>query len=581
MKFGVTLRGRAGRLGLSLAFPALLFLACGRSPGFPAEFQTELGGSVLYCSSRDTAGGLLDFGKAPRRRSLEIRLEPPLALPPDVSLSLEYGLKPSPEGTPLPPPEGGELVLRCSGGLLPDDGAPSFVLPWDGTSFGFSAGEAGDSGSFRYEVPLTGNSLAALSITPVLNEGGGVPGAVKENAPVLEIRSLKIVPRWYGLERDRRGLSLTPFVFALPGGLGLELPAEFAIPRGELLIRSRGLVRLSVESLSLEGPPLEGEFRVIPGLFPSPLRRAAVEAEGLESLRLASSPPRLFPEPIPLDPALILDYPRSSWRREDYEVFRWEGFPSLLIFDTGSYAVQDRLFKRLAFFVEKAGWRGRLAGDEEIAGQHGWNAHDYRAQDLARFFDAARLASFPLLPEERELEAVLFDALIIRREGDGIVPGAGGIISISRESEGYLRGLFMAHEGFHGIFFIDEDFREFSRRRWENLEPAARRFIISYFDYQHYDIRDEYLMVNEFMAHVLQQPVSRAGRYFGETLASRIDASPWRRTVLPEKDESTGTWPALADLFIAEARAFDAYAAGRWGLGAGRVHRIRVRKDPA
>jgi hypothetical protein len=47
--------------------------------------------------------------------------------------------------------------------------------------------------------------------------------------------------------------------------------------------------------------------------------------------------------------------------------------------------------------------------------------------------------------------------------------------------------------------------------------------------------------------------------------------------VLPEKDESTGTWPALAEAFIAEARAFDAYVAGRWGLGAGRVYRIRVR----
>jgi hypothetical protein len=324
---------------------------------------------------------------------------------------------------------------------------------------------------------------------------------------------------------------------------------------------------------------VEGQFFVPSGLLPSPLRRCLVEAEGLEGLRLAAGSPRPFPEPIPLDPALILEYPPSSWRREDYEVFRWETFPSLLIFDTASYAVQDRIFKRLAFFVEKAGYRGRLAGDEEIAAQHGWNAHDYRAEDLAHFFEAARLEAFPLLPEERELEAILLDARILRREG-GIVPGEGGIISISRESEGYLRSLFMAHEGFHGIFFIDGDFREFSRRRWEGLSPVARRFIISYLDYQHYDIGDEYLMINEFMAHVLQQPVSRAGRYFGETLASRIEASPWRRTVLPEKDEAAGTWPALAEAFIAEARAFDAYVAGRWGLGAGRVYRIRVRRGP-
>jgi hypothetical protein len=553
--------------------PAILFPACGRGPGFPAEFQRELGGSVVYVSDRDAAGGLLDFSKAGRRLSLEFRLDPPLAVPPETSLVLEYGL-----GPPAAALGGGGLVLRCAESLpFREDGSPAFALPRDGAPFGFPAPQGG--GSFRYAAPLTGVSLAGV----ILALEGESPEAVKKNPLVLELKSLELAPRWYGLEMDSRGrgLSLSPFVYAAPGGLGLDLPPEFAFPQGELLIRAGGPVRLSAGPLLLEGPPLGGEFRVAPGLFTSPVLRALAEAEGLEGIRLFSSPPRPFPEPIPLDPALILDYPLSSWRRGDYEVFRWESFPSLLIFDTATYAVQDRLFKRLAFFVEKAGYRGRLAQDKDIDGQHGWNAHDYRARDLARFFEAARLESFPLLPEERELEAVLLDARIIRREGGRIAAGEGGVISISRESGGYLRSLFMAHEGFHGIFFIDEDFREFSRRRWGGLDPAARRFIISYFDYQHYDIGDEYLVVNEFMAHVLQQPVSRAGRYFGETLASRIDASPWRRAVLPEKDEPSGAWPALAEAFITEARAFDAYAAGRWGLGAGRVHRIRVKRDPA
>jgi hypothetical protein len=432
-------------------------------------------------------------------------------------------------------------------------------------------------------VPLTGETLAGISIAAAVGEGGRESlAALGKDSPVLELISLNIVPRWYGVDRGGGGLDLTPFVFPSPqGGIGLEVPGEFALPAGDLVIRAGGPVRPVIGSLRLEGPPLEGEFTVPAGLLPSPLRRLAVEGEDLESVRLVPRRARPFPEPIPLDPALILEYPQSSWRRGDYEVFRWDSFPSLLIFDTADYAVQDRLLKRLAFFVEKAGYRGRLAGDDEIADQHGWNAHDYRARDLARFFEAARLERFPLLPEERELESILLAAQIIRREGDGIAAGEGGIISISRESEGYLRSLFMVHEGFHGIFFIDEEFREFTRRRWEGLDPAARRFILSYFDYQHYDIKDEYLVVNEFMAHVLQQPVSRAGRYFGETLASRLDASSWRRTVLPEKDESTGTWPALAEAFLAEARAFDAYAAGRWGLGAGRVSRIRVKRDPA
>jgi hypothetical protein len=137
----------------------------------------------------------------------------------------------------------------------------------------------------------------------------------------------------------------------------------------------------------------------------------------------------------------------------------------------------------------------------------------------------------------------------------------------------------MAHEGFHGIFFIDEDFRDFSRRRWEALPSGARRFIVSYFDYQRYDMGDEYLMINEFMAHVLQQPLSQTALYFGKTLASRIDASPWRRTVLPEKDEASGTWPELGLTFLAEAEAFGDYVNKRWGLEPGRVSKTRVRSQ--
>jgi len=277
-----------------------------------------------------------------------------------------------------------------------------------------------------------------------------------------------------------------------------------------------------------------------------------------------------------VDPGMILAWPQEHWRDHRYEVFRWDRFPSLLIFDTADYAVQDRMFKRLAFFVEKAGFRGRLAPDEEIAEQHGWNAHDYRAKDLARFFQAAREVNFPLLAEERELERVLLTAGIIQETGAGIQEGEGGIISISRESETYLRSLFMAHEGYHGLFFIDEDFRAFSRRRWEQLPAQTKRFIVSYFNFQHYATTDEYLLLNEFMAHVLQQPVSQAARYFGQTLPSRIEDG-WRKADLPEKDKASDSWPVLAKALTREAEAFSAYVNSRWGLAAGRVHLVTVR----
>jgi hypothetical protein len=272
-----------------------------------------------------------------------------------------------------------------------------------------------------------------------------------------------------------------------------------------------------------------------------------------------------------------LAYPEGDWRDSRYEVFQWAGFPSLLIFDTQNYAVQDKLFKRLAFFVEKAGYRGRISTDAELDGKHAWNAHDYRAEDLAAFFAAAEAIRFPLLKEEKEVEDILLAAGILVKNGGKIAAGEGAIISLSRESSDTLRRQFMAHEGFHGLFFIDKDFRAFSKDRFDHLSPVAKRFILSFFDYQHYDIEDSYLMVNEFQAHVLQQNASQAAWYFGGNLAARLEGSSWRKNALPRKDEASATWPEIAAAFQTEANAFSAYVKERWGLAAGRVWRVTVK----
>ena len=101
-------------------------------------------------------------------------------------------------------------------------------------------------------------------------------------------------------------------------------------------------------------------------------------------------------EPITSNPREVLAYPIERWRDSRYEVFSWDDFPEILIFDTSTFAVQDRLFKRLAFFVEKAGFQGRLMTDAQMEGLHGWNAHDYSAESLANFFEAVRRTNFSI-----------------------------------------------------------------------------------------------------------------------------------------------------------------------------------------
>jgi hypothetical protein len=441
-----------------------------------------------------------------------------------------------------------------------------------------------DSLLIHYAVPLTPGILEGMTLhwNSEWNSENAAPG----ESPALMVKGLSLVPRRFGFSfNENNGLSidLSPFVYYRDQVLHIDPPASFRCSEA-LRLSPHGPGGLIVETGSsgnpgyfrIEDEKPEDRFIVHQAFLSSAAYPLRISGSSLSEAWLIQNITPIM-EPIPADPGMILPWPQETWRDARFELFSWDSFPSILIFDFADYTVQDRFLKRLAFFAEKTGFRGRLARDSEIAHLHGWNAHDYRSETLAAFFDAARKANFPLLAEEWELEAILLNAGIIGPGPDGtIVPGQGAVISITRESPDYLRSLFMAHEGFHGIFFIDEDFRNFSRTRWEGLGQAPRNFILSYFDYQAYDITDTYLVINEFMAHVLQQPVSQAGRYFGETLAARIDASSWRRTVLPPKDEATNSWPGLADAFRAEAEAFSSYVNQRWGLAAGRVRKVSV-----
>jgi hypothetical protein len=542
-----------------------VFISCAGK--IPVSFPAADAGVTLYGLGREAAGGMVDLAKP---KKIGYVFDRPLDVSP-ASLEIEYSFS-----LPLPDELTGnyQLVFRAGEG-------DSWVLPWN-TSF-LSPG--GREELICYGIPFSGPVLEGFSIALVPRE----PGREKKIAfprgaapPYLTLRSLKIKNLWYGFVRESgEKIRVTPFVYGKrdeENSLIIDFPPGRRIPGGMELRAIRGAGISGPLELAAGTRRFEGGAETLyipPGMLGDPAGPVTLTGKEIGVFYLAAAETPLFPEPVPADPGIMLEYPRDAWRDRRFEIFRWDRFPSVLVFDTADYAVQDRLFKRLCFFVEKKGFRGRLAHDREIADLHGWNAHDYRAEDLARFFDAA--ADFPLSPEERELERILLDAGIIRRRDGRISGGEGAVLSVSRQSADYLRFTFMAHEGFHGLFFIDPDFRDFSRRRWEGLSRQAKNFILSYFDYQGYDTGDEYLMINEFMAHCLQQPVSQVPRYFGETLASRIDASPRRRAVLPEKDEAAGSWPELGRAFRIEAEAFSGYVNKRWGLSPGRVWDVLVR----
>jgi hypothetical protein len=547
---------------LFILLPCMLFSCSGRKP---VQFRVRGSGGELYGLGREAAEGRMDLS---RSGALRYSFSLPLEFSGEaVSAAFSYRVSGDPRKQASVP--GGfkdtyRLVLRFE--------EAAWELPW---SFPFPGY---DGEPLRYVVPVEGSIEGfSISLEPRNGDQGGERTGLEKGAFFLELELLEFTERWFGLDLQNGVPGLSPF--AAPdreGNFAMDIPSRWrgsegmdfyaAARGGGIVLEAGGLVfETDAETLSIPAGTLRDN------LFPLSLQG--------EVRVLAASPPRKipFPEPLRADPGIILQYPENSWRDKRYEIFQWEDFPSILIFDFASLELQDRFLKRLAFFVEKAGFRGRLAADEEIRNLHGWNAHDYRAEDLARFFEAARSLSFPLNREEKELESLLLSRGIIRREDGGIGAGEGAIISLSRESPDYLRFTFMAHEAFHGLFFIDGEFRDFSRRRWENLGDVPRRFIRSYFEYQAYDTGDAYLLVNEFMAYIMQQPAYQARTYFGETLASRINASPWRRTVLPEKDEASNSWPEIGEAFEREAEAFSAYVRGRWGLSAGLVRKVRIK----
>jgi predicted DCC family thiol-disulfide oxidoreductase YuxK len=336
-----------------------------------------------------------------------------------------------------------------------------------------------------------------------------------------------------------------------------------------------GNVTVNIAERTLETFDGTSSLHLPPAFFPVS-GQAVISGNKINSFIMNFTVPSVFPRPIKGDPLFPIIWPRENWRDPRFEIFSWDRYPSILIFDFADFAIQSRMLHRLAFYVEKAGFRGRLSHDYEIMHLHGWNAHNYRDYDLARFFDTARQTNFPLLDEEWELERILLNEGIIIKENGRIVPGEGAILSITRQSPGWLRYRFTAHEVFHGLYFRDEAFREFSRHRWYAFSETGRRFLTAFLDSQQYDTNYEFLLINEFMGFTMQQSIIGAADYFGRHLPNVVLNTPYYWAV-PPRDPVTGTWPYLADIFTVEAEAFTDYVVRRWGLAAGRVWGFRVR----
>ena len=274
--------------------------------------------------------------------------------------------------------------------------------------------------------------------------------------------------------------------------------------------------------------------------------------------------------PLKTDPGLILTSRQANWRNKDYEVYEWNRFPGLLFFDTADYGVQSDFFTRLAFFAEKTGYKGRILSDEELGDMHGYNAHDYSAESLASFFTKAERSGVKLNEKELILKDILLKNQIIISDNYTYKAGSGAVISISRESQNWLRQNFVAHEAWHGIFFTNEDFRNAVAAVYYTVDGTTMAFLKGFWASQSslgYDQSDEYLMHNEFMAYLMQQPLSQIAKYFVHC-AERGSVMTYQKELCQWVISNGGI------TFEDAGRVLNSYAFDNWGLAAGRVSLI-------
>ncbi|MBI9104347.1 MAG: hypothetical protein JEY99_18165 [Spirochaetales bacterium] len=272
--------------------------------------------------------------------------------------------------------------------------------------------------------------------------------------------------------------------------------------------------------------------------------------------------------PIIADTGTILHYPREFWRNPHYEYFRWNMYPEIVQIITDTYENQSLFFKRLAFYVEKPGFVGRLAPNEEIKPLHGWNAHDYRPEDLANFFQQARIENFKLNPEEELLQELLLACGVLLDSAGTLLPGKGALIGTSIETFYEQRLIFMAHESLHGIYFTSEEYRKECEAFWDTLSADEQKFWRNFLSYRGYNVDEDHdLLINETCTYLLQQPPDQADDYFVGFITPRLLSS---RTWL--KDWLT---PFLLDnqgLFADEVRRMEERLYRLAGFTAATIH---------
>jgi hypothetical protein len=215
-------------------------------------------------------------------------------------------------------------------------------------------------------------------------------------------------------------------------------------------------------------------------------------------------------------------------------LFHLQEDPDVLVLDFPALHDQAQMLNRVAALIEKADMPRdrvvteaelnahiRATGDDPDAYYYG---HDYRAADLARFFQLAAAENIPLNPDETWLRGTLDHEGWLAPEANGALISIPGVTA---DVDPTSRTTIFRHELSHAVYFTDPAYVALTQHFWNDmLTDTERAAIRAFLGKDGYDTKDEDLMANEGQAYLIH---TRDKRYF---MPAMVGIDPTREAIL-------------------------------------------------
>ena len=204
----------------------------------------------------------------------------------------------------------------------------------------------------------------------------------------------------------------------------------------------------------------------------------------------------------------------------------------IVVIDFPSLAEQAHMFGRIVLFIERHGApKAHVMTQDEVRQwleQHAQRietltvGNNFRASQLARFFNTARLQDEPLSGDELQLRDWLQQSGLVRQADDGLAAAEPEAVIVTLPQASTVPGcgactikdthrkVILEHELSHALFATDDLYREYVVSFWAELtgQEDGDKFT-QFLRKRGYNAGDPELLANEMQAFLMHTPDAR------------------------------------------------------------------------